>query len=227
MERLVPFRVPIAVAVAGVVVVLVAVFAFIVPEGHKLATLDAQKQNLAIQEQALQTEIVALQHDRDQQVANCGTLDTVLQEVPDALDEGQFVLDVGALAQASGAPSIPSLTWGASTAGSPVASVSVTLTLQGTFGQVMQFVRGLDGAGFPRLFTVDDFTVGAAGAPGASGSPNIQTASSGTTANPVVVGTSLQAADAPGYQVSLTGQIYYTPAKASEAAVCTGLRSPA
>jgi len=223
MERLIPFRTPIAIAAAGLVLVLVVVFALILPEGHKLSTLNSQKQNLTIEEQALQTEIVALQHDRDQQVANCGTLDRVLEEVPDALDEGQFVLDVGALAQASGAPSIPSLTWGASTAGSPVDSVAVTLTLQGTFGQVMQFVKGLDGAGFPRLFTVDSFSVGAAGSAGSTPSSG----SSGAASAPVVVGTSLQAASTPGYQVSLAGQIYYKPARVSQADVCAGLQGAA
>jgi len=225
MERFMLFRRPIAIAVGAVVVVLVVVVALVLPEGHKLSGLDTQKQTLAIQEQALQTEIVALQSDRDRQVANCGTLDRVLQEVPPALDEGQFVLDVGALAQASGAPSIPSLTWGASTAGSPVDSVAVTLTLQGTFGQVMQFVRGLDGAGFPRLFTVDSFTVGAPGSTSSgSGSP---TTVAGGTSNPVVVGTSLESSSAPGYQVSLAGQIYYTPPRSSQSDVCAGLHTGA
>lgn len=130
---------------------------------------------------------------------------------------------MGALAQASGAPSIPSLTWGASTAGSPVDSVAVTLTLQGTFGQVMQFVKGLDGAGFPRLFTVDSFSVGAAGSAGSTPSSG----SSGAASAPVVVGTSLQAASTPGYQVSLAGQIYYKPARVSQADVCAGLQGAA
>ncbi|MDA8073203.1 MAG: hypothetical protein M0Z82_16800 [Actinomycetota bacterium] len=219
MEQLKPYRTPIAVAGATVVVVLALMLAFVLPEGHKLSALDAQRQTLALQERVLQADIVALQHDKAQQVSNCGTLGHVLQEVPPALDEGQFVLDVGALAQHSGAPSIPSLTWGASTSGAGVDSVAVTLTLAGTFGQVMSFVRGLDGASFPRLFTVSTFTVGAAGSVPGSGA-----GSSGALTNPVVVGKSLPSPSAPGYQVSLAGHIYYAPTLHD---VCAGLKTAA
>lgn len=205
MEALKPYRTPIILAVGAVVVVLALLLAFVLPEGHKLSVVDAEQQTLTIQEQTLQADIVALQHDKAQQLSNCATLGRALGEVPPALDEGQFVLDVGALAQQSGAPSIPSLTWGASTSGAGVDSVAVTLTLAGTFGQVMSFVKGLDGASFPRLFTVSTFTVGSAG--GGSGGSG----SSGSTANPVVVGTSLPSPFSPGYQVSLAGHIYYAP----------------
>lgn len=215
MDALKPYRTPIIVAGATVVVLLALVLAFVLPEGHKLSALDAQRQTLTMQEQALQDEIVALQHDKAEQAANCATLGRALEEVPPALDERQFVLDVGALAQHSGAPSIPSLTWGASTSGAGVDSVAVTLTLAGTYGQVMSFVKGLDGASFPRLFTVSTFTVGSAG--GGSGS-------SGSATDPVVVGTSLPSPFAPGYQVSLAGHIYYSPSLHD---VCSALHTAA
>ncbi len=209
------FRTPLLVGVGALVLVLAVLVAWIFPEGRKLSGLNAQKQTLAIQEQTLQTDIVTLQHDQHQQVANCSTLGTLLREVPPALDESQFVLDVGTLARASGALSIPSLAWGASTPGSGVDSVAVTLTLQGTFGQVMSFVRGLDGSNFNRLFTVTSFTVGAAGSTGGG---------AGGSSNPVVVGTSLQSPSAPGYQVTLVGQIFYSP---SQHDACAGLKAAA
>lgn len=213
METLTQYRKPLLLAVGAVVATVVLVAAWIMPEGHKLSALDGQKQVLSSQEQALQTDIVTLQHDENQKVTNCKTLTDLLQEVPPALDEGQFVLAVGALAQASGAPSIPSLAWGASTTGSGVDAVGVTLTLDGTFGQVMTFVKGLDGSTFPRLFTVSTFRVQPAGASGTGGA----TSSSGP---PVIVGQSLQAPGTAGYQVSLQGSIYYSP---SQADACTGI----
>jgi Tfp pilus assembly protein PilO len=209
------YRVPIALGAAALVAAVVILLAWVVPQGHTLSSLDSQKQALAAQEQQLQADIVALQHDQDQKVTNCGTLQPLLAEVPPTLDESQFVLDVGALAQAAGAPSIPSLTWGASTPGPGIDSVQVSLTLQGTFGQVMAFVHGLDGSGFPRLFTVSNFSIGAAGA--GSGS-------SASASSPVVVGTSLQSPSAPGYQVSLSGQIYYSPTQHD---VCASLQADA
>lgn len=211
METLKLYRTPLLVGVGALVAALLVLVAWIVPEGHKLASLDGQKQTLTAQEQALQTQIVTLQHDEHQKVTNCATLTDLLKEIPPALDEGQFVLDVGALAQASGAPSIPSLTWGASTTGSGVDAVGVTLTLSGTFGQVMDFVKGLDGSAFPRLFTVSTFSVQPAGTSGAGSS------SSGPA---VIIGTSLQNAATGGYQVSLQGAIYYAP---SQSNACAGI----
>jgi Tfp pilus assembly protein PilO len=215
MTDLKPFRIPIAIGAGALVVAVVVLLAWVLPQGHTLTSLNAQKQTLTLQEQQLQADIVALQHDQDQKVTNCGTLQRLLAEVPPALDESQFVLDVGALAQAAGAPSIPSLTWGASTPGPGVDSVDVSLTLQGTFGQVLAFVHGLDGSGFPRLFTVSSFSIGAAGASGGS--------NQGGSA-PVVVGTSLETPTAAGYQVSLSGQIYYSPTQHD---VCASLQAAA
>ncbi len=210
------YRTPLLIGAGAVVIILAALLAWIVPEGHKLSSLNAKEQSLGVQEQELQAEIVTLQHDQHQQVANCSTLGTLLAAVPASLDEGAFVRDVGALAQASGDPSIPSLTWGASTPGN-VASVAVTLTLQGSFGQVMSFVQGLDGSRpqFHRLFAVSSFTIGTpgSGGTGAAGS-----------GSPVLVGTSLEASTAPGYQVTLVGRIFYAPGQQD---ACAGLKAAA
>lgn len=220
MPNLQPFKVPLAIGAGAVVVAVVVLLAWVLPQGHTLSALDAQQQTLTLQQTSLQEEILALQRDQHQKVANCATLNELLAAVPPALDESQFVLDVGALAQAAGAPSIPSLTWGAATAGAGVDTVDVSITLQGTFGQVMAFVHGLDGSGFPRLFTVSSFSVGQAGS-----SPTAPTsAGSAGTSDPVVVGTSLQSASAPGYQVSLSGQIYYAPQQHD---ACTSLQAAA
>lgn len=218
MAALMRFRTPILVGVGALVVSLVVLLAWIVPEGHKVSSLDVTKQTLTTQEEALQAEIVALQHDADQKVTNCSTLTALLDEVPPTLDESQFVLDVGKLAQTAGAPSIPSLTWGASTPGSGVDAVAVGLTLQGSFGQVMAFVKGLDGSDFQRLFTVSSFTVAQAGSTGGGGGGG------GGAAEPVIVGTSLQSSSAPSYSVTLEGSIYYAPAQSD---ACLGLKGVA
>lgn len=212
IQHLARYRMPALIGGAALVVVLVVLLAWVLPEGHRLSGLDTQKQTLALQEQTLQSDIVGLQHDQTQQVANCKTLDAMLQEVPPALDQSQFVAAFSKLAQRSGAAT-PSLTWGASTTGAAgVDSVAVTLTLQGTFGQVMSFVQGLDGSAFTRLFTVGSFSVGAAGTGAGTGS-------SGSGGQPVVIGTSLQSASAPSYQVSLAGHIYYAPSQHNACAV--------
>jgi Tfp pilus assembly protein PilO len=212
METLKQYRTPLLLGVGAVVAALVILAAWIMPQGHKLSTLDGQKQLLGTQEQALQTEIVTLQHDENQKVTNCKTLTNLLQEIPSSLDEGQFVLAVGALAQASGAPSIPSLAWGASTTGSGVNAVGVTLTLDGTFGQVMNFVKGIDGSTFPRLFTVSTFSVSPAGSSTSGGG------GASSSGPPVIVGQSLQNGGTPGYQVSLQGSIYYAPSQTNACA---------
>lgn len=209
MASLSRFRVPIIVGAAALVAVVVVLLAWITPEGHKLSSLDQQKQLLAAQQQSLQATIVTLQHDQDQKLTNCTTLDTLVQEVPASLDESQFVLDVGSLATTSGA-STPSITWGAATSGGGIDSIGVTVAVAGTFGQVMSFVQGLDGSAFHRLFTVSSFSVGAPGS-----SANGQSSSG----NPVVIGSSLQAAGATSYQVSLSGAIYYATSTPSTA--CT------
>jgi len=207
LDRLRPYQRPLVVGVVAVVVIVVALLAWVLPERHREAQLSATRQELSSQEQALQAELLALEHDQHQQVANCRSYSRFVAEIPPALDESQFVLDVGALASASGAPSIPRLTWGAASTQGGLQAVQVTLTLEGTFGQVMAFVKGLDGSAFPRLFTISSFSVSLAGQNGGSSTGS----SAGSEAGAVVVGTSLAPASASGYQVTVAGQIYDDP----------------
>ncbi len=139
-----PYRHVLLVTLVAVVVLVAALLAWVLPEGRHAAQLQATRQELSAQEQALQAELLALEHDQHQQVLNCQSYSRFVAEIPPALDESQFVLDVGALASASGAPSIPSLTWGSASTQDGLQTVQVTLTLVGTFGQVMNFVKGLD-----------------------------------------------------------------------------------
>ncbi|MCK4176541.1 type 4a pilus biogenesis protein PilO [Aciditerrimonas ferrireducens] len=202
-----PYRHVLLVTLVAVVVLVAALLAWVLPEGRHAAQLQATRQELSAQEQALQAELLALEHDQHQQVLNCQSYSRFVAEIPPALDESQFVLDVGALASASGAPSIPSLTWGSASTQDGLQTVQVTLTLVGTFGQVMNFVKGLDGSAFPRLFTVSSFAVNLAGQ--GQGTPS--SSSGGSSAGAVVVGTSLAPASSPGYEVKVTGQIYDDP----------------
>ncbi len=202
----------------AVVVLVVALLAWVLPEGRRVTSLDQEKQTLTTQEQALEDELIALEHDQRRQALNCRDYAQFESEIPPSLDESQFVLDVGSLARAAGDPSIPSLTWGASSEVDGLQAVQVTLTLEGTFGQVTSFVKGLDGSSFPRLFVVSSFSVGLAGQQGGSQLP--ASSSNGSSSGAVVVGPSLAPSSLPGYEVKISGDIYDDPAETDP---CSGV----
>jgi Tfp pilus assembly protein PilO len=110
-----------------------------------------------------------------------------------------FFNQVSALAVSSGDPNTPSIsvTQATAAAGSAV-PVAVTFTLQGTYGQMSSFLKGLDT--FPRLFTVTNITIngGAVATGGATISPS-----------------------AAGYTLDLSGNIYYSSGQQNVCAATT------
>jgi Tfp pilus assembly protein PilO len=100
-----------------------------------------------------------------------------------------FLQQVTALAVAAGDPNTPTISVTqapGARAGAGATSVQVQMTLQGTYGQMTAFLKGLDS--FPRLFTVTNVSVG--GGPIAGGG----------AINPAT----------GGYNLTLTGAIYYS-----------------
>lgn len=193
MEILRRFRTPVLTG-AGVLVFAVVVFlALIAPEGSKLSKLDAQESQLQAQQGQLETQIATLKRDKAHMATNCAQLAKALDQVPGTPSVDSFLQQVTALAVASGDPNTPTIAvTQASGQKAPggVTPVQVTLTLNGTYGQMSAFLKGLDT--FPRLFTVTTVTVN--GGAIASGGGGI---------NP----------GAGGYSLSLTGAIFYSSAQ--------------
>ena len=204
MDQLKRYRTPILTGVGTVVVAIIVFMAWISPEGNKLSSLHAQSTQLQSQETSLQNELATLRGERAHLATNCQRLGKDLGEIPGTPSVDSFFHQVTALAVASGDPNTPSISVTQATA-SPSAGavkpVAVSLTLQGTYGQMAAFIHGLDT--FPRLFTITNIAV---------------------TGGPVAVGGAQVPAGTPNYNLTLTGNVYYSTGQAD---VCSGATTTA
>ncbi|MGD0378708.1 MAG: type 4a pilus biogenesis protein PilO [Acidimicrobiales bacterium] len=199
MDQIKRYRIPILTGVGALLFAIVIFAAWISPEGGKLSALHAQQTQLESQQIHLQTELTTLKAQKAHLASNCQALSKDLGEIPGTPSVDSFFNQVTALAVASGDPNTPSISvtqaTGAASGADPVA---VTFTLEGTYGQMTAFLKGLDS--FPRLFTVTDISIG--GGPVATG---------GGTINPATA----------GYTLSLTGNIYYSSGQQNVCAATT------
>ncbi len=190
METLNRFRIPVLTGVGLLVFAIVVFAALIAPQGSKLSKLHDQETQLQTQQAQLDSQLAVLRRDKAHMAANCAALATELAKVPGTPSVDSFLQQVTALAVSSGDPNTPTIAVtqapGAKASGG-VTPVQVTMTLNGTYGQMTSFLRGLDA--FPRLFTVTNVSV-AGGA----------IASAGGAINP----------GQGGYTLSLTGAVYYS-----------------
>ncbi len=200
MEKLTRYRIPVLTGVGAVVLAIIVFAAWISPEGSKLSSLHAQQTQLASQQTHLQTELATLKQAKAHLAANCEALSKDLGEIPGTPSVDSFFNQVTALAVASGDPNTPSIsvTQATAAASGGASPVAVTFTLQGTYGQMSAFLKGLDT--FPRLFTVTAITIN--GGPVATG---------GATINPATT----------GYTLDLTGNIYYSSGQQNVCAAST------
>ena len=200
MDQLLRFKLPAIIGAAALVVVAVLFLGLIKPQGAKLTSLHQQETQLQAQQAQLEARIATLKHDKAQMAANCAKLQKALTEIPGTPDVASFLQQVTALAVASGDPNTPTISvLQAPRAGAGGATpVQVSLTLNGTYGQMTAFIKGLDS--FPRLFTVTNISV--------SGGV---IATGGGAINP---GTA-------GYNLSLTGAVYYATGR-QDACAATG-----
>lgn len=190
MEQITRFRIPLAIGAGAVVFAIVLFLAVVSPQAHKLSALHAQEAQLQSQQAHLETQIAQLRADKLHMATNCAALGTTLTEIPATPEVSSFLQQVTALAVATGNPNTPSISVlqaPASSGTSGATPVQVSLTLQGSYGQMVAFIKGLDS--FPRLFTVTNMAV-------TGGS----IAAGGTTINPATA----------GYNLDLTGAIYYS-----------------
>jgi Tfp pilus assembly protein PilO len=188
MEQIRRYRTPLLTAVGALAVVIVVYMAWIAPEGSKLSSLHAQQTQLQAQESSLQTELTVLRGEKEHQAANCQELTQDLTEIPGSPTVDAFYHQISSLAVAAGDPNTPtiSVTQASGEVGG-TNQVSVDLTLNGNYGQMTGFLKGLDG--FPRLFTISSVTV---------------------NGGPVAIGGSTPAAGTAGYTLSLQGDVYYS-----------------
>jgi Tfp pilus assembly protein PilO len=179
MEQLKRFRVPVITGVGALVLALIVYAAWISPEGSHLAKLQAMQTQLQSQESGLQVRIATLRREKTQLGANCQQLTTNLTEIPGTPSVDSFFNQVSALAVASGDPNTPNISVTAASGGAKggVTPVTVALTLEGTYGQMISFLQGLNT--FPRIFTVT--TISVTGGAVASGGQAVSPATAGYT----------------------------------------------
>jgi Pilus assembly protein, PilO len=163
MDQLKRFVWPIAVGGAVVIVAMIALLGWIVPEGHKVSTANAQKITLEAQETSLQAEINGLKDESTHEPANCSALRQDLQLVPETPTADLFLHQISQLATDSGTqtPSIGITSSGTAAAGAGGAqTVGITLSVAGTYQQVLNFLNGLDNVhALQRLFSVGSVTL--------------------------------------------------------------------
>ncbi|MDE3085816.1 MAG: type 4a pilus biogenesis protein PilO [Acidobacteriota bacterium] len=189
MEQIKRFKIPAAIGAGALVVVGILFMGLIKPQSAKLSGLHDRQTQLQAQQAQLEARIATLKHDKARMAANCAALEKALAEIPGTPDVAAFLQQVTALAVASGDPNTPTISVLQASKGQSVGGatpVQVSLTLNGNYGQMTSFMKGLDS--FPRLFTVTNISVTGG-----------VIASSGGAVNP---GTS-------GYVLSMTGAVYY------------------
>jgi Tfp pilus assembly protein PilO len=203
MEQLKRFRIPAFIGAGSLVLGIIIYAAWISPEGTHLASLHTQQAQLQAQQTGLEVKITALKRDKAQLGTDCQELTTDLTEIPGTPSVDSFFQQVTALAVASGDPNTPSIsvTQASTTGKAGVTPVTVALTLNGNYGQMMSFLEGLNS--FPRLFTVTSLAV-------TGGS----VASGGSAPSPSTV----------GYSLTMSGDIFYSTGQSN---VCPAASSAA
>jgi Tfp pilus assembly protein PilO len=236
MSAVKEYQRPLLVAVVGIFVAILLYALLIAPQSSKLSSLNAQKTQLAGQQQQLQATLTRLQGEKQKLPAKCAALQKISVQIPSvqnpgdlAAEQSSFYNQLTALVGSSGT-SIPSFSWTANassatataaappTAGqAPVSGgavpIPVKMHITGNFGQMSAFIAGLDS--FPRLFVIQTFTLTEGAAAGVTSG-----ASAAAGATPLWVGQTPTAAGGGPYGLDVAGSIYYTGTPSALAA-CT------
>lgn len=174
MDQLKRFLWPIATGGAVLVIALIAVSAFIIPEGHKVSSANENKVTLQAQETTLQAEITGLKHESNNEPKNCSALRQDLTLVPATPTVDLFLHQISQLATNSGTatPSVDIASSGTAGSGPSAAgadTVGIDLQVSGTYRQVLNFLNGLDNVhSLQRLYAVSSVTLNGDTASGTS-----------------------------------------------------------
>jgi Tfp pilus assembly protein PilO len=187
MEYVKRFRMPLFIGAGAVVVAAIFYVGLISPQGKKLGGLHTKEAALQAQQATLQAEIATLKADKAHMATNCALLAKALREIPGTPDVSTFLNQVTQLAVKTGNPNTPTISVlqapnGGAAAGAGARPVQVSLTLNGDYGQMASFIKGLDS--FPRLFAVTAINV---------------------TGGPIAAGGGQPDPATGGYNLSLTG----------------------
>lgn len=189
MEQVKRFRVPGLIGAGTLVLAVIVYVAWISPEGSHLQGLRSRQTQLQAQETSLQVRIATLKKEKSQLGNDCQELTTDLTEIPGTPSVDSFLQQMTALAVSAGDPNTPTISvTQASTGGKAgVTPVTVSMTMDGDYGQMTAFLQGLDT--FPRLFTVTSISV---------------------TGGPVATGGQVVDAATAGYTLTIDGNIFYS-----------------
>ncbi len=177
MDQVKRYLWPVATGGAVLIIALIAVSAYIIPEGHKVSSANASKITLQAQQASLQAQITGLEHESSNEPKNCSTLRQDLTLVPATPTVDLFLHQISQLATNSGTatPSVGISSAGAAgaTSSGPSAggaeTVGIDLEVSGAYRQVLNFLNGLDNVhSLQRLYAVSSVTLTGNSASGAS-----------------------------------------------------------
>ncbi len=166
-------RRPRLLAALGVLVLLAGIwyFAWWSPEGHKLASVQAQQLTAQQRVDQLQTSLNVLEHENSVVQRYRNFLTFFGSEVPVQPEQGQLVYQLGKLETADNVQltSIDVSTTVPAATGSALSTIPVTMSVSGPHANVMKFLSDL--YQLPRLITIQ--SVAPAPSQGAGASYNV------------------------------------------------------
>lgn len=149
-------------AVAGVlVVVLVWVLAFFLPQGHKLSSLQADEQNLQAEVNAGNARVARLRVE-SQHSSQIQAMVKKLESYAPATSDISYISVLSNAAKATGV-TVTSLGPGTPVAvsGSPFDSIPISATVNGTYDNLLGFIKAV--YQLPRLTDIDSVQVSGGG----------------------------------------------------------------
>lgn len=143
-------------ATVGAVVLLLGIWylAWWSPEGHKLASVQAQQQQAQLKVDQLRTTLAAVEHESAIVQKYRNFLTFFGSEVPVQPEQGQLVYMLGKLERADAVQvtSIDVSTTAPAAAGSTLSEIPVTMSVSGPHDNVIKFLSDL--YQLPRLITI-------------------------------------------------------------------------
>jgi Tfp pilus assembly protein PilO len=176
MDQLRRYTWPLGVGLVVIIIAMVAVLGWIIPEGHKVSSENINKITLQSQESSLEAEINGLKDESTHESLNCTNLRQDQQLVPDTPTVDLFFHQISQLATSSGTatPEVSITSSGTPATGASAAgadTVGISLSVTGTYPQVLVFLSGLDKVySLQRLFAVSSVSLSGGSASGSTGS---------------------------------------------------------
>jgi len=156
--------------VVALVVVVIWLVAFFLPQGSKLSKLDAKEKTLQTQVTAGNAKVAALKKEALNTPALLAMQKQLSAAVPPTPDIFNYITALQTTATAAGvtvsnlSPSQPSLGTGAT-----FATIGVTMAITGTYDQTLAFIKGI--YALPRLTSINSVAFGGGGPGTNRGSP--------------------------------------------------------